>query len=172
MKKSGIYLLYGGALFFAVALIYLSFGTNKKTASNGTSASVQENSSKIAEVQNVKPADKIQVFLFHATQRCSSCIAIGKYAKETVEQKFPEELKSGKIEFREINIDLPENKELATKFKATGSALFINPIFDGQDHITDDAQVWRLVSNEQGFISYLSDKLKGMLGNEASANEK
>ena len=158
MEKLGTYLLYGGALIFAIALVYISVSPNKKTESN-----IQVNNSKIAEVQNAKPAEKIQVFLFHTTQRCITCINIGKYAKETVEQKFPEELKSGKIEFREINIDLPENKELATKFRASGSALFINPIIEGKDNIKEDTQVWRLTSNEQSFISYLSDKLNTML---------
>ena len=156
MKKYGSYLLYGVALVFAIGLVYMSFNTNK-------AASEQKSSDKTAQVQKSKPAEKIQVFLFHATQRCSSCIAIGKFAKETVEQKFPEEIKSGKIEFREINIDLPENKEVATKFKAAGSSLFINPIIDGKDNIKEDTQVWRLVSNEQGFISYLSDKIKTLL---------
>lgn len=156
MKKYGSYLLYGVALVFAIGLVYMSSSTNKV-------ASEQKNTVKKAEVQNSKPAEKIQVFLFHATQRCITCITIGKYAKATVEQKFPEELKSGKIEFREINIDLPENKEIANKFKATGSSLFINPIIDGKDNIKEDTQVWRLVSNEKGFISYLSDKIKTLL---------
>lgn len=156
MKKYGLYLLYGVALVFAIALVYMSLNTNKVD-------SEQKSIVKTAEVQNSKPAEKIQVFLFHPTQRCITCITIGKYAKETVEQKFPEELKSGKIEFREVNIDLPENKELATKFKAAGSSLFINPIVDGEDNIKEDTQVWWLVSNEQGFISYLSDKIKTLL---------
>lgn len=158
MKKIGTYLLYGGAVVFAIALVYISVSSNKKTDSG-----VQESDSKTAEVQKTKPAEKIQVFLFHATQRCITCVNIGKYAKETLEQKFPEELNSGKIEFREINIDLPENKELATKFKATSSAFFINPIIEGKDNIKEDTQVWRLTSNEQSFVSYLSDKLNAML---------
>ena len=55
--------------------------------------------------------DKIEVFLFHSTQRCTTCIAIGRLAGETVNEYFQPELKSGKIEFRAINIDLPENRE-------------------------------------------------------------
>jgi disulfide oxidoreductase YuzD len=159
MKKIFNLFLYSGVFCLAVFFIWTVYNDNHLKATDSL-----KNNSVNAESQKIKPADKIQVYLFHATQRCSSCIAIGKFAKETVEQKFSEELKSGKIEFREINIDLPENKELATKFKATGSALFINSIYDGQDHIKDDTQVWRLVSNEQGFISYLSDKLNKLLG--------
>lgn len=159
MKKIGTYLLYGGVLVFAITLVYISISPNKKTESSVP----QRSDLKIAEVQERKSAEKIQVYLFHPTQRCITCITIGKYVKETLEQKFSAELLSGKIEFREINIDLPENKELATKFKAAGSSLFINPIVDGKDDIQVDTQVWKLTSNRQAFVSYLSNKINALL---------
>jgi len=158
MKKLGTYLLYGIALAFVVALAYFSFKTDKKP-----DVSEKMNNVSLTEEKTKKSAEKIQVFLFHSTQRCITCITIGKYAKATVEQKFPEELKAGKIEFREINIDLPENKELTDKFKATGSSLYINSIIDGKDNIQPDIQVWRLTYDEQKFISYLSDKINSLL---------
>ena len=102
-------------------------------------------------------ADKVQVYLFHATQRCITCITIGKYAGETIDEYFQPELRDGKIEFREINIDLPENKELAQKFQASGSALFVNAIYNGQDSISEDTRVWRLTQDEVQFKSYLKD---------------
>lgn len=117
-------------------------------------------------IDNSNPtgATKVQVFLFHATQRCPTCIRIGKLAEATVNERFAEQLKSGKIEFREINIDLPENKELADKFLARGSALYINTISNGQDHIEEDAMVWQLASGyEIKFKDYLSNKLNTIL---------
>ncbi len=129
---------------------------------SATNQSVKENL-EVSENQNSKPAEKVQVFLFHSTNRCSSCITAGKYALEAIEQNFSEELKSGKIEFREINIDLPENKEIANKFKASGTSLFINPIIDGQDNIQEEVQAWRLLSDKQGFIDYLSNKIKALI---------
>lgn len=146
---------------FAIILAYTSFSNSKKE--KATVASEQKSKVVAAETQQGKPAEKIQVFLFHNTQRCYSCITIGKYAKATMEQKFPDELRSGRIEFKEINIDLPENKELAAKFQAAGSALYINPIVDGADNIEQDTQVWRLVSNEQAFVTYLADKIGKLL---------
>jgi len=120
----------------------------------------------LASVENqaVKPAEKIQVFMFHSTSRCISCINIGKYAYETVNTYFQEEMKNGVLEFREINIDLPENKELANKFKAVGSALFVNAIIDGKDNIKEDTQVWRLVGNEVQFKDYFKNKINKLLG--------
>jgi hypothetical protein len=122
-------------------------------------------------IENNKPnnieisaASKIELFMFHATQRCSTCIKIGQLAKATVEERFPEQLRSGKIEFREINIDLPENRDLAEKFQAGGSSLFINAIRDGQDDIEEDVMVWQLTGNSINFKNYLSNKINIMLG--------
>jgi hypothetical protein len=108
--------------------------------------------------------EKIQVFSFHSTQRCSTCIAIGKLAGETINERFQDELKSGKIEFREINIDLPENKELAKKFRASGSSLFINTITDNEDYIAQDTRVWRLTSDPVAFKDYLQTKINKLFG--------
>jgi hypothetical protein len=169
MKKLGTYLLYGGALVFAITLIYVSVSPDKKMQSSDSNT--QKNSQK-AEVRETKPAEKVQVYVFHSTNRCYSCVTMGQYAKATIEEFFQPELRDGKIEFKEINVDLPANKEVATKFKAVGSSLFLNAIIDGKDNIEEEAQAWRLLSNEQNFRNYLSDKLKGMLGKSVSAQEK
>ena len=121
----------------------------------------------VSVVQNQpqkQSADKVEVFLFHTTRRCATCIAIGQLAGETVNEYFQPELRDGKIEFREINIDLPENKELAQKFQASGSSLFINVISNGENNITEDVNVWRLTQNEVQFKSYLKDKINNLLG--------
>jgi disulfide oxidoreductase YuzD len=108
-------------------------------------------------------SEKIEVFVFHATQRCISCINIGKYAKAVIEEKFPEELKSGKITFKEVNIDLPENFKMAQDYGVSGSALFINAIKDGKDNHEEDTTVWRLVTNEGQIKTYFEAKLKALL---------
>ncbi len=126
---------------------------------------VNQNTNKETEQQNItQPADKVQVFLFHETNRCITCITIGKFASATVEEYFQPELRDRKIEFKEINIDLPENKELAEKFKASGSALFINAIYNEEDHISEDITVWSLTKKEFQFKSYLSNKINTLLG--------
>jgi len=56
-------------------------------------------------VANNQKADKVEVFLFHATKRCITCITIGKLAGETVNEYFQPELRNGQIKFREINRD-------------------------------------------------------------------
>jgi hypothetical protein len=96
--------------------------------------------------------------------RCTTCVAIGRLAGETVNERFQSELKLGQIEFREINIDLPENKELAQKFQATGSALYLNAIKDGTDNIEQDIKVWSLTNDTAQFKDYLEGRINNLLG--------
>lgn len=169
MKKLGTYLLYGVALVFAIALIWINISPNKKTESSDSNA---QKSFQKAEVQETKPAEKVQVYVFHSTNRCYSCITMGKYVKETLEGNFASEFENGKIEFREINVDLPENKEVAIKFKAAGTSLFFNSIIDGKDNIKEESQAWRLLGNKQVFSDYLVKKIRGMIGETVSVEDQ
>jgi hypothetical protein len=108
--------------------------------------------------------DVVQVYLFHPTHRCTTCITIGRYARETVTDYYQEELAAGKIEFREINMEMPENEALVSKFQASGSSLFINARRGGKDSIAEDADVWRLAGDEAAFKDYLKGKLDNLLG--------
>lgn len=118
-----------------------------------------------AETQNEPPADKIVVVHFHGTNQCWSCVTIGDYALETIKTSFPEEFENKIIEFKEINGELPENKNLVQKYQARGSSLYINKIVAGKDNIQEDTTVWRLVTNKNNFQSYFEDKLANLLGN-------
>ncbi len=106
---------------------------------------------------------KIQVFHFHATQQCISCINVGKFTKEVIEEKFAREFKSGKIVFKEVNVDLPENLQIVQKYQVSGSALFISVVKDGQEYQEEDTTVWRLVVNEGQLKNYFETKLKAIL---------
>ena len=117
------------------------------------------------QTQSVKnSADKIEVMHFHATHQCWSCITVGEYALKTIKEKFSEEYKNGIIIFRDINGELPENKDIVMKYQARGSSIFINAITDNQDNIEEDIKVWRLITNETQFIDYFENKLKNLLG--------
>lgn len=109
-------------------------------------------------------ADKLEVYYFHRTARCYSCNTAGEYVSKTILEFFSDQVKNGVIDYREINVDLPENKEIARKFQATGSSLFINKIIDSKDNIEQDANIWRLLNNETKFKDYLKNKINSHLG--------
>jgi len=145
--------------------------SNKEVKSSSTLGSTQpasiepqkENNSSLVSQEKV-PADKIEVVHFHGTHQCFSCITVGKYALQTIKDKFPEEYQSGKIVFKDINIELPENKEIVIKYQARGSSLFINSINDSKDNMKEDTAVWRLINDKEKYTDYFENKLNTLLG--------
>jgi len=147
--------------FLLIFIVILFSGCNINQTSSSTNSLSQINST---QEEIITPADKIEVVHFHTTHQCWSCISVGKYALQTIKGKFAEEYKNGKIVFKEINIDLPENSEIVKKYQVTGSSLFINSIIGEKDNIKEDVDVWRYVSDENQFISYFQNKLNKLLG--------
>ena len=112
----------------------------------------------------IQKADMIEVVHFHGSQRCYSCVTVGKYALKTIQERFPKEVESGTIVFRDINGELPENHDLVVKYQARGTSFFVNAITNGRDQIEEDVTVWRMVSSEKAFMDYFEKKLKDLLG--------
>jgi len=105
--------------------------------------------------------EKVEVYHFHATQQCVTCKTIGAYSEETVNTYFSDELKSGKLVFAHVNIDLPENKALVDKYEAKGSSLIIGLYGkDGSFTKQEDTNVWYKVSKKQEFIDYLKSVIE------------
>lgn len=122
----------------------------------------------LKETNPVSDADeprKIELFHFHGTRQCYSCKTLGAYAEETVKTYFPDELKSGKIVFNHINVDLPENKETTVKYGAIGSSLWIGVYRkDGSFSKEENIKVWYELEDEQNFMNYLKQVLDQKFG--------
>lgn len=161
-------------LFILLLLVITGCGKGTSETGNQSASKIQSTETASANQNgnsddSLKPsaeitADKLEVFYFHSNARCYSCKTVGQYVNETMLNKYDDQLKNGKIDYREINVDLPENKEIAKKFKATGSSLYINRITDGQETIEPDTLVWRLLGDEAKFKKHLEDKINSYLG--------
>ena len=148
-----------------IGILALTFlGMIVAMAKNNNQQPVASVVNKIESRDTKNSVDKLEVYYFHRTQRCYSCSTISRYLRETMEQKFSQEIKNETIDFREINVDLPENKEIAVKFQASGSSLFVNAISDGQDNVSQDTNIWRLLNDEIKFKSYIENKINLFLG--------
>jgi len=153
MKKFTLLVL---VLFLALVLS----ACHKIDASPNVSASSDDQNQIEA---NQQTADKLEVYYFHGTKRCVSCLTIGEYINKTMMEYFSEEIADGRIDYMEVNIDFPENKDLARKFQASGSSLFINAIRGEDDDIQNVLEVWSLKSDENKFKSFLKQKIDNLL---------
>lgn len=80
---------------------------------------------KIAESVNEPQNTGIEVIYFYGKQRCSTCMAMEKFAKEAVDSAFADKTKEGTICFRSVDITTPEGERLADLFEVSSSSLYI-----------------------------------------------
>jgi len=99
--------------------------------------------------------DKLEIYHFHATNQCYSCITVGDYAEETVNTYFKDELDKGIIIFDHINVDLSENEDLVMKYGATGSSLWLGTYVGDNFNVEQNVQVWYKIKDKQDYMNYL-----------------
>ncbi|MEM7819956.1 MAG: nitrophenyl compound nitroreductase subunit ArsF family protein [Candidatus Aenigmatarchaeota archaeon] len=111
--------------------------------------------------------DKLEIYHFHGTHQCYSCITVGKYAEETVNTYFADELKSGKIVFAHINGELPENRELVMKYGVNSASLWLGTYTkDGKFSAEQNINVWYKISNKEDYMTYLKGIIEQKLAGD------
>lgn len=90
------------------------------------------NSESAAQAKN-SVKDHVEVIYFHGKQRCATCVAIERHAKEVVDAMFANEVKDGKVVFKIVDISTPEGEALADKYEVTWSSLFVNAWKEGKE---------------------------------------
>lgn len=163
-------------LFVAASVVHLLV----KEVSGGRSGAQQETPAVSSDRQTPQRLDpgtttapsaiarKVVAYYFHGNMRCMTCRTIEAYAKEAVETGFHEALKTGRLEWRIVNIDEPDNQHYVQDFHLITRALVIEEVVDGTRKRWNNLdRVWKLVRDKDAFIGYVQDELRAYL----NANE-
>jgi len=78
-----------------------------------------------AQGQEEAAKNTVEVYYFHATMRCPTCLAIEEQTKKTLDENFAEEMNSGSVKLIVINLEEKENKAQVEKFEVGWSSLFL-----------------------------------------------
>lgn len=105
--------------------------------------------------------EQIQVVHFHRVHQCTCCINVGKWAEETIQTHFPAEYEQGTIVYMDLCIE--EQPEMARKFNAYGSSLFINIVRGEEEEITENMEVWTHCFDHDAYIDYFKSFLDQIL---------
>jgi hypothetical protein len=144
-----IYAVAGLAVFLAIG--WLAWPAAQPSAGQAQSAPVAG-------------AERIDVVYFHRSERCASCNWAEQASRKVVESYFGAELASGRVTFREVDVQKAENAALARQYQAMGSSLFINYVKDGVDNIVHASDTYAFIGNEARFGELLRAKVAAGLG--------
>jgi len=107
------------------------------------------------------------VVLFHYAKRCAQCLAMEKYTREVLNDKYQEMMENHQIFYRELEIDRPENRSLVEELGIFTSTIVIIRFGDqGDEGIRVLDRSWALYDDETGFKQMLTDALQQMIGTE------
>jgi len=87
-------------------------------------------------------ANRVDVIYFHAVQRCVTCRCFEQHISSVIDKYYEDALNSGKLTYKVLNVGATENKEIATRYGAVGSQMFINVVIKGVDDIKDIQDIW------------------------------
>ena len=110
------------AIIYLITLLLIASCTGNKKSDN-----VLEKQNEVAQQANKEVIDEkvgtVELLYFHGKQRCLTCMAIEKFSTETVAKEFQEQVDSGTIIYKIIDIDKEE--ALADKYKVASSSLIL-----------------------------------------------
>ncbi len=105
------------------------------------------------------PADAVVVYYFHGTQRCMTCNRIEELTKQAVQENFADQLASGRIVFRSVNVDEQANEHYIQDFQLSARTV----VMQKGDSYEKLDQVWNLVREPEKFVQYIGNGLERLL---------
>lgn len=106
----------------------------------------------------------INVYYFHGTRRCKTCLAIESNAKAALGKAFAEEMEQNIIIWKAINTDLKENKHYEKEYDLLFSSLILAKVENGKQVEWKNLQkVWELVWDTEAFEEYVQKEIRAYL---------
>jgi len=147
----------------SILALGLSFGacqsnTKKETAKAEQSTTCKSDCTKCEKTSETKLASnqtEAGIYYFHGDRRCKTCKAVGGKAKEVA--------KSLNVKFYDINFDLEENKELAKKFQASSSGLYIKSAKSGDIEDLTTFAFRNAINDTPAYVEKLQTVIKAEL---------
>ena len=68
---------------------------------------------------------KVEVYYFHFSRRCNTCVSVEENAKKAVEALYADKVKTGEYSFKAINLDDASSKTIAEKLGVGGQTLLV-----------------------------------------------
>ncbi len=115
-----------------------------------------------------EPADGkvIIAYYFHGDYRCASCTKIENWSHEAIKGGFEGALKRGRLVWKPVNVDKPENKHFVKTYSLyTKSLIIVEMEKEKQKQMRwkNLDKVWQLLRNQEKFSAYVTQEIRDYL---------
>jgi len=118
----------------------------------------------LANNSSATQGSKVIAYYFHGNFRCDSCLKIEKYSREAIEQNFKNELNSGTLVFKVINVEDKGNEHFMNDYQLYTKSLVISLVKDGKEVKYENLKkVWEYLNNQSKFHDYVKTGIESYL---------
>ncbi len=166
-------------LLFVVAaigtMVLKGFGTDNAEESaltNSRFSKDQSQTEKQVKATQANPSNELLqldadidvVYYFMTMARCPSCRKIESYTKETVQSNFSDDLTDGRMIWRMVQVDLPENRHFIEDYQLYTKSVVLVKIRDGKKVAWKNLdQVWNLLRDKTAFQNYIVKEVESFI---------
>ncbi|NLW33053.1 MAG: hypothetical protein GXY77_16540 [Fibrobacter sp.] len=161
--------MYKNVIAFGTIVVFLTGTFSSCQSSEGQSVqkktTVSEKTAKSSSENDQKEVNKkVTVYYFHTTNRCYSCNLIEKLTKQAIDSGFKDQIDNKLLQFKSINIDLPENKHFVEDYKLYTKSVIVSTLVDGKETDWKNLEkVWTLLRDQEKFAEYIQTEIKTQL---------
>ena len=102
---------------------------------------------------------KFVAYYFYGDFRCDNCKKIEQYSREAIEKYFADQLKTGELVFKVINMDRPENQHFIQDYQLHTRSLVLALYRNNQQQKWKNLKdVWQLVQDQDRFYQYVKSE--------------
>ena len=142
-----------------------SAGTETTKANRTSPGAVPTAATARAKSQPGVSGRTVVAYYFHGNFRCQTCRKIEALSREAVESGFPEDLKTGRLEWRVINVEETGNEHFVQDYQLFSKSLvLVEKKGSKQTRWKNLQEVWTLVGNKEAFTKYVQDEIRVYLG--------
>ncbi len=122
------------------------------------------NNEKDGKVENNKDVklslkkDRIDIYYFHRTKRCSGCLKLEKMMNKIIENKYQKEISSGIINYMTINVEKEE--EYVKKYNLVMPGITIDAIKNNKTLYHKNLEkAWQVKNNKDKFKQFIEKNI-------------
>jgi hypothetical protein len=150
--------------FLVVKEIRTSEGIASPLGTGLTAYPVSKEAPPVPDASSPEGNRKVVAYYFHGRVRCVSCVKIEKLSRKAVTEGFSKDLKNGRLEFRDVNVEEPANRHFIADYRLFSQSLVLVEIRDGrQVRWRNLEKVWTLLNSEREFIPYVQGGVSDFL---------
>ncbi len=118
------------------------------------------------------PAEFI-VYYFHNEFRCQTCLALESEADIAIRKHFATELESGRLAWRTINMQNPENEHFPAHYSLDGPSLVLVEWGDGEEAQWKNLErIWELIGTPGEYHEYVRSELTAYLNPDTAGDSE